>query len=62
KGALDSLPLDQVHAFERDLLDYFQGSGRDLRAKLEEQKSFKQLGEEFEKAIKDFKSTWSPPA
>ncbi|NNF41706.1 MAG: F0F1 ATP synthase subunit alpha, partial [Phycisphaerales bacterium] len=41
KGALDSLPLDQVHAFERDLLDYFQGSGRDLRAKLEEQKSFK---------------------
>jgi len=59
-GVLDDLELDQVHAFERDLLDYFNGPKRDLRKKLAAALSFKGLEDEFENAIKDFKTGWTP--
>ena len=59
KGFLDNLPLDKVHAFEADLLDHFRGPGKELRDKLVESRSFKQLGSEFEAAIGDFKKVWS---
>ncbi|MDG2200728.1 MAG: F0F1 ATP synthase subunit alpha [Phycisphaerales bacterium] len=59
KGFLDNLPIDKVHAFESDLLDHFRGPGKELRDKLVESQSFKQLGGEFEAAIGDFKKVWS---
>ena len=59
KGFLDDLPLDKVHAFEADLLDHFRGPGKGLRDKLVESSSFKQIGEEFEAAIGEFKQVWS---
>ena len=59
-GVLDDLELDQVHAFERDLLDYFNGPKRDLRKKLAAALSFKGLEDEFENAVKDFKTGWTP--
>ncbi len=59
KGFLDDLPLDKVHAFEADLLDHFRGPGKGLRDKLVESSSFKQINEEFEAAIGEFKQVWS---
>ena len=41
KGFLDDLPLDQVDAFEADLLEYFEGPQKDARDQLVEKKSFK---------------------
>jgi len=59
KGFLDDLPLDKVHAFEADLLDHFRGPGKALRDKLVESRSFKQIGDEFQTAIGEFKKVWS---
>ena len=59
KGFLDDLPLDKVHAFEADLLDHFRGPGKALRDKLVESRSFKQVGDEFQAAIGEFKKVWS---
>ena len=62
KGFLDDLPLEHVHAFEADLLDYFRGPKKDLRDKLASERSFKPLNEEVEAAMKEFKPSWQPPA
>jgi F-type H+-transporting ATPase subunit alpha len=59
RGFLDDLDLAKVKAFEIDMLDYFRGPKKDLRAKLDQAKSFKGLEEEFAAAVKDFKTSWS---
>ena len=60
KGLLDDLPLISVHAFEKDLLEMFRTSQKDLRKSLDEKKSFKGLEDQFIKAMKDFKAGWKP--
>jgi F-type H+-transporting ATPase subunit alpha len=62
KGLLDDLPLNQVHAFEEALLEYFGGPKRELRQTLEEKKSFKGMEDQFVAAMKEFKATWKPAA
>jgi F-type H+-transporting ATPase subunit alpha len=62
KGFLDDLKLNHVHAFERDLLDYFSGPKKDLRDKLVEARSFKGMEDEFQQAVKEFKQSWKAPA
>ncbi len=61
-GYLDDLPLENVHAFEKDLLDHFNGPGKGLRDQLKEALSFKGLEELFENTIKDFKTGWTAPS
>ncbi|HWB18699.1 MAG TPA: F0F1 ATP synthase subunit alpha [Phycisphaerales bacterium] len=60
KGFLDSLPLPQVNAFERDLLEYFRTTKKELRQKLVAAKSFKGIDDQFIAACKDFKAGWKP--
>ena len=60
KGLLDDLPLTQVHAFEKGLLEHFRTSKRDLRAALVEKKSFKGMDDQFIAAMREFKTTWQP--
>ena len=58
KGFLDDLPLNKVHAFEADLLDYFRATKRELRDQLAQKKSFKGLEDQFIAAMREFKATW----
>jgi F-type H+-transporting ATPase subunit alpha len=58
RGLLDNLALNQVHSFERDLLEHFHGPRKGLRDKLAAALSFKGLEDQFETAMKEFKSTW----
>ncbi len=60
KGLLDDLPLTNVHAFEKDLLEMFRTSQKELRGMLEEKKSFKGMEDQFIKVMKDFKAGWKP--
>jgi len=63
KGFLDSLPLNQVHDFEHDLLEHLRTAKKDLRQKLLASKSFKgELDQQFSAAIKEFKDRWQPAA
>jgi len=62
KGLLDTLPLNQVHAFERDLLDYFRGPRKATRDKLAQKKSFKGIEDEVMDAMREFKANWKPAA
>jgi len=62
RGLLDDLTLNQVHPFEKDLLDFFNGPQQNLRNMLAEALSFKGLEEQIEAAMREFKSTWTPPA
>ena len=62
KGFLDDLALSRVHDFERDLLDYYRGPKKDLRRKLVETGSFKEIDDEFKAAMKEFKASWSASA
>ncbi len=59
KGFVDDLPLDQVHAFEEGLLEYMKTTAKETRNKLVEAQSFKGLDEEFSKAIKEFRASFS---
>jgi len=58
---LNDLPVDKVDKFATDLINHFQGPGKELRDKLVAAKSFKKdgLADEFKKAIGDFKANWS---
>ena len=58
KGFLDDVALTRVTAFEKGLLEYFQGPGKALRDQLSEKKSFKGLEDQFGAAIKAFKATF----
>jgi F-type H+-transporting ATPase subunit alpha len=63
RGVLDDLELGHVHAFERDLLEYFAGPEKALRDDVVAAQSFKDgIGERVEEAIKQFKSSWAPSA
>ncbi|MCP3902331.1 MAG: F0F1 ATP synthase subunit alpha [Planctomycetes bacterium] len=63
KGFLDNLPLNQVHAFEKDLLENFRGVGKALRDELVAAQSFKGgLDEKFIEAIGTFKKNWVAPS
>jgi len=62
RGFLDDLKRTDVHAFEKDLLEFMRGPKRDLRAKLEQAKSFKGIDEEFTAALREFKANWKPTA
>ena len=62
KGFLDDLKLDQVHAFEQDLLEFMRGPQRELRNQLVEAKSFKGLEDRFVNALREFKANWQPTA
>jgi F-type H+-transporting ATPase subunit alpha len=56
KGFLDDLELSKVHPFESALLEHMRTSGRDLRNKLVEAKSFKGLEDDFNATITEFKA------
>ena len=58
-GHLDDLPLNRVHDFEGELLEHFRSSKKQLRQKLAEARSFKGLEDEFNEAVKAFKTTWA---
>jgi F-type H+-transporting ATPase subunit alpha len=60
KGLLDDVAKDKVPQFERDLLEYFKGPQKALRAELAAAKSFKGLDEKFVAAMKSFKAAWKP--
>jgi F-type H+-transporting ATPase subunit alpha len=61
KGLLDDLKVNTVHAFEESLLEFFKGPKRDLRAQLEQKRSFKGgLDEQFMAAMREFKANWQP--
>jgi len=62
-GFLDDLELDQVDAFEKDLLDHFatNSDAKAAREKLVEKKAFDDdLKESLKKIIGDFKQGWKP--
>jgi len=59
RGFLDDVPKNKVAKFEEDLLDFFRGPKKDLRDKLESERSFKKLDEEFAEAMREFKANWS---
>ena len=58
KGFLDDVALTKVSAFEKGMLEYFQGPGKAVRDQLVEKKSFKGLEDQFNAAIKAFKATF----
>ncbi len=60
KGFMDDVAKDKVSQYERDLLDYFQGPQKALRAELASSRSFKGLDEKFMAANKAFKQAWKP--
>ena len=60
KGILDDIDLDKVLQFERALLDHFNGPQKALRDKLAESGSFKGIEDDFQNAMRDFKSNWAP--
>ncbi len=53
------MDLEQVAAFETDLLEYFRGKGSAVREKLVAAKSFKGMEDEFKAACADFKANWA---
>ncbi len=55
-GFLDDLKRNQVHAFEKDLLEHFRGPRKELWQKLEKARSFKGLEDQFKEAIREFKA------
>ncbi len=51
---------DQVPAFEKDLLEYFNGSAKDVRDELEQKlKLDDDLNAKLDNAFKQFKAGWS---
>ncbi|MFO0873094.1 MAG: F0F1 ATP synthase subunit alpha [Phycisphaerales bacterium] len=62
KGLMDDVPIPQIRAFEKDLLDYTKGPKRTVREELVKAKSFKGIDDKFIAAIREFKQTWKAPA
>jgi F-type H+-transporting ATPase subunit alpha len=58
KGFMDDVPVVKVSAFEKGLLEHFQGPAKAVRDQLAEKKSFKGLDDQFGAAIKAFKATF----
>jgi F-type H+-transporting ATPase subunit alpha len=59
KGFLDDMPIEKVHAFEEALVGYMNSTASATRDKLAESLSFKGLEDEFDNAIKEFKSAFA---
>ncbi|MEX2218689.1 MAG: F0F1 ATP synthase subunit alpha, partial [Phycisphaerales bacterium] len=63
KGYLDDVPLNQVAAFEKAMLNYFQTSGKPVWNELEQKKALDSgLEKKLEEALRNFKSGWKPEA
>ena len=59
RGFLDDIAMDKVQAFCAALVEFFAGSGADLREQLAGAKEFSdELEEKFREAIQSFKTTW----
>jgi F-type H+/Na+-transporting ATPase subunit alpha len=59
RGFLDEIPVNQVAAFEKGLLNWFQTSGREVYAELNQKKALDaNLEKKIEEQIRNFKSTW----
>ena len=58
KGFLDDIDLDKVNAFEEGLIDYMNTTAKATKDKLVELNSFKDLEDDFAKAIGDYKATF----
>ena len=56
KGFLDDVDISRVHDFEKGLLEYFQGTAKDLRAELVAEKSFKKIGDKMVEAMRNYKA------
>ncbi len=62
KGMLDDVPVNQVAAFEKAMLNYFTTVGKPLWNELEAKKELTgDLEKKLVDAINAFKSTWKPP-
>lgn len=63
RGFLDDVAVSHVAEFEKALLNYFQTVGRPVWNELDRKKDLDAaLEKKLEQAIRDFKSTWKPPA
>ena len=61
KGFLDDVPLNQVAAFEKAMLAYFQAAAKPVWNDLDKSKALDDAMEKkLSEAIKAFKSTWKP--
>ncbi len=59
KGYLDDVKKSEVPRFERDLIEYMQGTGKAVRDALAEKKAFNdELTEKLNAVIRDFKANW----
>ncbi len=59
KGYLDDVKKSEVPRFERELIEYMQGTGKAVRDALAEKKAFNdELTEKLNGAIRDFKANW----
>jgi F-type H+/Na+-transporting ATPase subunit alpha len=59
KGYLDEIPVNQVPAFEKSLLKWFQGSGLAVWNELHQKKAIDGgLEKKLDETIRNFKSTW----
>ena len=56
KGFLDDVDPNRVHEFESGLLEYFRGPAKGLRDELVSKRSFKEIGDQIETAISEFKA------
>ena len=62
KGYLDKVPVSDVAAFEQDMLNYFQTSGKSIRDAIAEKKALdddlaKQLGDALQSFAADWKAS-----
>jgi F-type H+-transporting ATPase subunit alpha len=60
RGFMDDLPVNQVPAFEKALLEYMKGLGKPVRDELEQKKDIKAVDKKLEEQIKNFKSGFKP--
>ncbi|MCH2140365.1 MAG: F0F1 ATP synthase subunit alpha [Phycisphaerales bacterium] len=56
KGFLDDVDPNRVHEFESGLLEYFRGPAKGLRDELVSKRSFKEIGDQIETTISEFKA------
>ena len=59
RGFYDDLPVKQVPAFAKGLIEHFAGAGKTLREELAKSQSFKGgVEDKFKAAITEFKNAW----
>ncbi len=61
RGILDDVPLKDVDAFSKKLVDYFGGAAKAMRDELVEKQALSdELRDKMLQAMREFKSTWKP--